>query len=69
MKTLLKAMRILWATFRGIAQSQPAAAEKPLTPLMRILGLLFLIGLVWAAAPVEYSFWPGYAGLQLQLRQ
>src|SRR5215510_3227938 len=46
MKTLWKTMRILWATFRGMALSQPAEAAKPLTPRRRILGVLFLIGLV-----------------------
>jgi len=46
MRQLFKALKLLCATYLAIARSQPAKAEKPLSPLMRVLGLIFLIGLV-----------------------
>jgi len=56
MKTRWKTMRMLWATFRGMAFSQPVAAATPLTPRRCMLGLLFLIGLVvFLCVPVGNS--------------
>jgi len=46
MKQLLKALRLLCTTYLTIARSQPAKAEKPLTPVKRVFGLIFLIALV-----------------------
>jgi len=46
MKNASKALQLLRATYLAVARSEPAKAEKPLTPLTRVFGLLVLIAVV-----------------------